>query len=183
VGLGFVLYLARRYEDAIEQAQLSLDLLPEFFPAHVLLGIAYAEQSRLTRSIVELQKATSLADVPWTLGYLGYVYGRSGRRRQAFRVLTELEQQAKQAYVSPFATALVHTGLGQKELALDGLEKTYEDRNEMWGFLGTSPELDSLRSEERFVALMRRARLTARENRVTVAVTSLKSRAMTQLSH
>lgn len=159
VGLGIVLYLARRYDEAIEQAQLSLDLRPEFFPAHVLLGIAYAQQSRPTRAIAELQRGASLADIPWVLGYLGYVYGISGRRRQASRVLTELEKRAGQDYVSPFAIALVHTGLGQKELALDALQETYEDRNEMLGFIWTSPELDSLRSEQRFVALMRRSRL------------------------
>ena len=161
VGLGIVLHLARQYDAAIVQAQLALDLEPEFFPAHALLGIAHIQQNRLTEAVAELQTSAALADVPWTLGYLGYAYGVSGREQQALKVLTELEKRSERAYVSPYAMALVHTGLGHKQEALRSLVKTFEDRNEMLGFVKNSPELDQLRSEERFQALLQRSILTA----------------------
>jgi DNA-binding winged helix-turn-helix (wHTH) protein/lipoprotein NlpI len=155
VGLGIVLHLARRHDAAIVQAQRALDTEPEFFPARVLLGIAQLQQSRFSEGIKELQKAASLADVPWTLGYLGYAYGVSGKRRQALKILTELEKRSERAYVSPYAVALIHSGLGHKEEALQSLMKTYEDRNEMAGFIKSSPEFDDLRSAERFAELLR----------------------------
>jgi tetratricopeptide (TPR) repeat protein len=161
VGLGIVLHLARQYDAAIVQAQLALDLEPEFFPAHVLLGIAHIQQNRLAEAVAELQTSVALSVVPWTLGYLGYAYGVSGREQQALKVLTELEKRSKRAYVSPYAMALVHTGLGHKEEALHSLARTFEDRNEMLGFVKTSPELDPLRSEERFDALLQGSKLTA----------------------
>ncbi len=160
-GLGIILHLARLFDGAIAQAQLTLDIEPEFFPAHVLIGIAHVQQNRLTEGVAELEKAASLADVPWTLGYLGYAYGVSAQRRQALMVLAELENRSAGAYDSSYAMALVHTGLGQKEQALQSLVKTFEDRNEMSGFVKTSPEFDGLRPDQRFAAMLKRSRLSA----------------------
>src|SRR3989442_335966 len=153
-GLGIILHLARRYDAAIAQAQMALDAEPEFFPARVLLGISHLQQGRVAVAVKELEKAASLADIPWTLGYLGYAYGVSGRRRQALKVLGQLKQQSEKDYSSPYAFALVHNGLGHKEQALQFLVKTFEDRNEMPGFVKTSPEFDNLRSDQRFEALL-----------------------------
>jgi len=153
-GLGIILHLAHRYDEAIAQAQMALDAEPEFFPARVLLGISHLQQGRVAVAVKELEKAASLADIPWTLGYLGYAYGVSGRRRQALKVLGQLKQQSERAYSSSYPFALVHNGLGHKEEALQFLEKTFEDRNEMLGFVKTSPEFDNLRSDRRFGALL-----------------------------
>ena len=146
VGLGTVFHLARRYDAAISQAQKALDIEPEFFPAHVVLGIALLQQRRLAFAVKELEKAASLSDTEWTLGYLGYAYGISGRLRQALKFVRQLEQQPEGAYISPFAIALVHNGLRHKEQALRWIEKTYEDRNEMLSFIGNSHEFDNLRA-------------------------------------
>lgn len=153
VGLGIVLHMARRYDSAVVQAHLALDMEPEFFPAHILLGIAHVQQGRFSEAIAELETAAGLADLPFTLGYLGYACGVSENRRQASMVLTELESRSARAYVTPYAMALVHIGLGDKERALQSLVETAKDRNEMRGFIRTSPEFDNLRSDERFIAL------------------------------
>lgn len=155
VGLGIVLHMARQHDSAIVQAHLALDMEPEFFAAHVLLGIAHLQQGRFYEAIAELETAAALADLPFTLGYLGYAYGVSGNRQQASIVLTELESRSARAYVTPYAMALVHTGLGHREQALKSIATTHEDRNEMIGLVRTSPEFDSLRSDERFSALLR----------------------------
>jgi DNA-binding winged helix-turn-helix (wHTH) protein/Flp pilus assembly protein TadD len=161
VGLGTMFHLARRYEEVIAQAQVALDSLPEFFPAYVLLGGAYVQQGRLTKAIVEFEKAASLASVPWTLGYLGYGYAVSGKRRAALKILTDLENRSRLAYVSPYSLALIYAGLGHGEQALTLLEKTEEDRNEMFGFVRNSPEFDSVRSHNRFALLLNKSRLSS----------------------
>jgi len=55
--------------------------------------------------------------------------------------------------VSPYSLALIQVGLGHGEQALTLLEKTEEDRNEMFGFVRNAPELDTVRSHDRFVLL------------------------------
>jgi DNA-binding winged helix-turn-helix (wHTH) protein/Flp pilus assembly protein TadD len=161
VGMGIVLHLARLYDAAVGQAHLALDLEPDFFPARVVLGIAHAQQGQHAKALAELQNAAYLTNIPWTLGYLGYAYGISGKHRQALEVLAQLEKRSEQAYVSPFAMALVNAGLRQTEQALRSLEQAYEDRNELIGFLMSSPELDRLRSERRFAALLNRTKFAA----------------------
>jgi DNA-binding winged helix-turn-helix (wHTH) protein/Flp pilus assembly protein TadD len=162
VGFGIILHLARLEDLAIGEAHLALDIEPDFYAAHTLLGMAYAQQRRLGEAVTELQEAASLAHVSWTLGYLGYACGISGQRQRAFDLLFELAQRSRQNYVSPYTLALIHAGLGDKEQALLCLENAYEDRNEMFGFVKTSPEFDGLRAEERFTNLLRRNTFSAR---------------------
>lgn len=118
IGLGIVLHLARRYEAAIIQAQIALNLEPEFFPARVLLGIAQLQQGRLAEAVADLRKAASLAPVTWTLGYLGHAYAVSGNRREASKILAEFEERSERSYVSPYALGLIHAGLNHKQEAL-----------------------------------------------------------------
>jgi hypothetical protein len=61
--------------------------------------------------------------------------------------------------VSPYFPATVYAGLGRKEQALAFLEKAYADRSSFIPFLKVDPELDPLRSEPRFAALLRKAGL------------------------
>jgi DNA-binding winged helix-turn-helix (wHTH) protein/Flp pilus assembly protein TadD len=161
VGLGIVLHLAGSDDLAIAQAQQALDMNPDFYAAHTLLGMAYAQQHRLLQALPELEEAASLANLPWTLGYLGYVYGVSGEWRQAFELLFEMAQRSKQAYVSPYGLALIYAGLGNNKQTLLWLERTYEDRNEMFGFVKCSPEFGGLRLDPRFAALLNRSKCFA----------------------
>ena len=72
---------------------------------------------------------------------------------RAEQILRELEEQAKQRYVSPANRAAIHLGLGDKTKALDWLEKAGEDRDPI--FWWNHDQLyDSVRNEPRFQALM-----------------------------
>lgn len=161
IGLGTVFHLARDYHQTIKQADRALDLSADAYGAHVLLGMAYVQQRRLKEAVGEFEEAVSRSDSPLTQGYLGYAYGVSGKPRRALKILAELERRSESAYVSPYALALVHAGLHHSEQALRLLERTCEDRNEMVGFVKLSPELDGLRSDPRFAAMLKRSRFPA----------------------
>ena len=51
------------------------------------------------------------------------------------RSLRELDELAKQRYVSPANRAAVYFGLGKNEKALDWLEKAYEDRDPIFWWI------------------------------------------------
>jgi len=71
----------------------------------------------------------------------------------------DFETLAKQRYVSPAASMVVYLGLGEKEKALEWLEKCYEDRDTQTWFLKVDPLYDSLRDEPRFQALLKKVGL------------------------
>jgi hypothetical protein len=57
--------------------------------------------------------------------------------------------------VSACAIASVHAGLGDKQIALDWLEKAREERDAALCRLKVDPRFDSLRPDPRFQALLR----------------------------
>jgi hypothetical protein len=59
-------------------------------------------------------------------------------------------------YVSPFNMAFVHLSLGEKDAALDWLERAYEERAEWMIYLAVEPRFDALRAEPRFKKLLLR---------------------------
>jgi hypothetical protein len=87
---------------------------------------------------------------------LAYSYAVAGKFDRAQAGLNELKALAKKRYVSPYIEAIVQAGLGEKEQALTQLEKAFREKACWMVFLNVDPFLDSLRSEPRFTALVRR---------------------------
>jgi TolB-like protein/DNA-binding winged helix-turn-helix (wHTH) protein len=159
--LGMNLYFARRYAEAVEQFHAMVDMEPNYWLSHMFLGLTYEQQGHLAGALEELQKAHSLESAAvWPLAELGHVYARLGRRKEAEHVLKELVRRSKQGYVPAYNLATVYAGLGSQQQALTFLEKGYSDHSAMMVWLNVDPELDTLRSNPRFVDLLRRMELS-----------------------
>jgi hypothetical protein len=129
---------------------------PNFWLAHRFLGWAYLLQGKAAEGVTAFEKAHQLTDDSVTLAGLGYAYAATGMQVKAKEVLYALTDLANQRYVSPDCQALVAIGLGDKDLAFSWLGKAVEDRSEWLCKIRVDPVLDSLRSDPRFEALLRR---------------------------
>ena len=157
---GMFLLHARRYDEAIQQLRRTIDVNPHFFVSHFQLGKAYEQKKMYAEAIAELVKARDISEGNTeTIASLGHVYAVSGQPGAAREVLAGLERQSRQRYVPAFNLALVYAGLGEKDRALDALEKGYEERDVHMMFLKVDPRWDEYRTNPRFVQLMRRMRL------------------------
>ena len=155
--LGGALLFARQYDQAIEQERRALELDPNFMPALFDLGMAYLQKSMYKEAVAEFEMASrNTPGNPALLVGLGYVYAMVGRRAEAQKVLSQLNELSKQTFVPAMQMVLIHVGLGEKDKAFDWLEKAYEERI-MAGI--RSPILDPLRSDPRFQDLLRRMNL------------------------
>jgi serine/threonine-protein kinase len=154
--LAYFLYHARRYDDAIVQVRETLKLDPASTLAHHLLGCCLLWKGDTAGAIAEFQRSKIMVTGAWYQGLLGYAYAISGDRPKAEQILRELEQMAKRQYVSTTAFADIHLGLGEKEKALDWLEKSYQDRESACWYLKVDPIYDSVRNEPRFQALVQK---------------------------
>jgi Flp pilus assembly protein TadD len=94
-----------------------------------------------------------------TISATGYVLALSGERERARDLLEELRRQSMERYVPPYNLAVVHHGLGEREEALAWLERAYEDRDVLLTFVAVAPQWDTLRSDQRFVGLLKRMKL------------------------
>src|SRR5262249_17332148 len=114
-GVGQVLYMARRYDEAIERCRTALDMDPNLGFAYWLLGLAYMQKGMYEPAIVALQKSIPLSgDSPDEPASLARAYALSGKTGEARKILEELEQQAKHKYISPTGLADIYGALGEK---------------------------------------------------------------------
>ncbi len=155
--LGWRLYMARQYDQAITQLINTIEMDPTYLLAHVVLGQCYEQEGRYSEAVTELQKAASMSpDSPPVLAALGHAYAASGKRAEALQLLDQLKSLSAHRYVSPFYLALLYAGLGDHEQADAWLDRGYDDRSNNMIFLNVDPQFDSLRSEPRFQNLRRR---------------------------
>jgi len=152
------LYLcARRYDEAEAQARKTLEIDPHFFLAHYYLGIALQLKGRLNEAIPEFQKSFDLNGDPYSLGILGQAYARNGQNEEARKILARLNEQRNTRRVAPYAMALIYLGLGDKERAIDELDRGYRDGETNYLFvIKVDPLLDDLRGDRRFEALVQK---------------------------
>jgi TolB-like protein/Tfp pilus assembly protein PilF len=156
MALSFFLYWARQHDDAIAQARKTLEMDPNSAISHVLLGLSFLKKGDTAGAIPEFQKAKEPNPGAWYQGYLGYAYAISGDRAKAEQALRELEELARQQYVSPTAFATIYLGLGQNEKCLDWLEKSYKQQDSACWYLKIDQIYDNVRTESRFQALVQK---------------------------
>ncbi len=153
--VGAVYLMARRYDEAIEQLRGTVQMDPEFYWAHRFLGMALDLKGDTTGALAEFTKAFQLNDDPAGLGFIGHVQARMGHEKEARARLDQMNDAAKRRYVAPYAFALIHLALGDKDQALDWLEKAAQERGlTYFNFIKVDPFLDPLRGDPRFEALV-----------------------------
>jgi hypothetical protein len=73
-----------------------------------------------------------------------------GRRNEAESVLRALKSIAREKYVPPYAVALVHAGLDQRDLAFQWLDRAIEARDVHLVWLTQDAKWDPFREDPRF---------------------------------
>ena len=154
---GLALYYNRQYDEAIELAKRTLELDPNYAAAHRLLSLAYQGKGMYAEAIVENQAWGALTGnkVETTVA-LAQLYAVSGQIEEA-RKLIEIVEQDKLLVDQVYrGLALVYAALGENDTAFTYLEKSYEWHEEALLSLKVDPKVDSLRSDPRFIALLKK---------------------------
>ena len=158
VGLRY--YLAHRFDGAIEQSQNTVDLDPNFAAAHLILGESYVQQGKHKGGLDQLEKAATLSGgSPLYTAQVGVGLALAGEKKEALRVIRELQDTSGKRYVSPYGVAQIYAALNDKEQTYKWLETAYRDRAVWMSYLAVDPVFDSIRSEEHFRDLLRRVGL------------------------
>lgn len=151
---------AGRYDEALRGVTRVLEVEPHLPLAHVTLGWIQLLTGKPDEGMATLEKGLALSpDNTLYLAQVGQAYGIVGRTAEAQAVLRRLEELSIRRYVSPYHMAYVHTGLGDKEGAMDWLERAYQER--AGGIFGVKGSFlfTSLRGHPRFNALLQKMNL------------------------
>jgi serine/threonine-protein kinase len=154
---GQILTFAGRNDEALAVLKRTIEIEPNLWLAFLFMSRVYFNQGNYPEMISTLSEASEMTKGnAEALGTLAFAYGRSGASERARAIRTELEQRAKEKYVPSYALAAAAEGIGDREAALDLLEKAHAEKEPLIVFLKVEPKWNDLREEPRFVELMRK---------------------------
>lgn len=159
--LGWVLFFAGEYERAVEQCRQTLELDADYALALLWSGWALQELNRLDEAIANHRRAITLTSgSALYVASLARAQAIAGQRAQAEELLRQLLARGQSGgYVPSYEIAKVYEALGQRDRAVEWLERAYRQRSHSMVFLKVDPQLRGLRSDPRFIALVERVGL------------------------
>lgn len=149
---------AHRNNDAKDYYHKALEIDPHYPPTYHYQGSNFADLNMYEDAVNSFQTYMDLTGGrSFSVGFLGYAYGMSGRKDKALELLKQLEKLSKERYVSqPYNKVLLYIGLGDRDNALKYLEQAIEDRESVVLFTHYSRKFDSVRDDVRFKALLKK---------------------------
>jgi tetratricopeptide (TPR) repeat protein len=132
MALGWSLYNASRYEEAIEAQRRALELDPKFLYGHLEIGWSLFELGRVRESLEAVEKARALLDpgkscFDDTAVAAGLAWG--GKRQEALALTAPWEARAEKEYVDAYQLAVVRAQLGDKDGAIRWLEMAWRQHS------------------------------------------------------
>jgi TolB-like protein/Flp pilus assembly protein TadD/predicted Ser/Thr protein kinase len=155
--LAALLIHAHDYDKGLTQLQKTLEIDPNYFLAHALLGSIYLQTRRFPDAIAEFGQTARLTGASRGPGGLGVAYAMSGQNDEARRVLHEMETRSKEHYTDPLDVARIYAALKERDETLAWLAKAHIENPKAVGKLKDADEFSFLRSDPRFIELLRRA--------------------------
>jgi TolB-like protein/DNA-binding winged helix-turn-helix (wHTH) protein/Tfp pilus assembly protein PilF len=152
-----ILLYSRQYDRAITQFSAVREMDPNFPRASLIFG-AYVQKGMFAeaQAVIESEFTTGSS---WQLAYLGYIYGRTGKRVQAEGELRKLLDLNRRQALNPMVIVPAYLGMGNNDQAMAWLEKAYAVHSNSLTALKVEPIYDPLRGDPRFQNLLRRVGL------------------------
>jgi serine/threonine-protein kinase len=156
--MGMIARFAGRIDLSMEALQKTIEMEPDFVYAHMFLGFAYLDNGMFEEGMREFEKERALSGGwnPSVEAYIGGAYAAIGQRDRAEKILVELQARSKEAYVPAFVLSVLHFSLGNEDQGFECLERAYEERDHWLCWINVNPSFDNVRSDPRFVAILKK---------------------------
>ena len=155
--LGKVYLLARRNDEAIQQYRTALEMDPDFEVARGLLAITYSFKGMHEQAGVEIRKLKDLENEPMHVSWIGCIEALAGNNVQAASALQRLQDLSTRTYVAPTWMMFLCAAMGEREQFFAWADRVLAERAVAGAIpLKVNPLFDSVRSDPRYAALLRR---------------------------
>jgi len=150
---------ARAPDKAVERIRFAIDLDPNFYFSHSMAAFIYSGRKMYAEAIEEARLSKKLSpDQTWSDVILSNIFVNAGRPEESRAILDQLLLRSKSRFVPPYHIASVYNNVGDKERALDWLEKAYDIRDPKMTFLKTM-NWKNVENDPRFQDILRRVGL------------------------
>jgi serine/threonine-protein kinase len=151
---------ARRYEEAKEQCEAALEIDPDFRLAWSRLTRAYESMGQYQEAAAARLKALILRGASQEeVAGLADAAALGAESYWRWNLVYFTERVERGESVSPSTFAIMYAQLGERDQALEWLEKAFAERTPGLTGLKTRPYWDPLRDDPRFQDLLRRMNL------------------------
>jgi TolB-like protein/DNA-binding winged helix-turn-helix (wHTH) protein len=157
--IGFALFRERRFDDAIQAFRSELGNEPDDPDLHQELAEAYYFKGMLKESIKEYETSATLQGDANGAAALESIYQSAGYNATLEWSFALLKKKAKDQYVSPMQLADLSAALGRQNEAIRYLEEAFDQHTARLVWLKQNPYLDSLHSDPRYQAIVKRVGL------------------------
>jgi DNA-binding winged helix-turn-helix (wHTH) protein/TolB-like protein/Tfp pilus assembly protein PilF len=158
--IGMVLSYAGRHDEAIAQLHATLEMDARLPTAHTYLALASLRSGRLEDAARALDRIES--PTPGSMAYRGQLYALLERREDALAEVARLVELGKTRYVSAYDVASIYGMLGDADEAFAWLERAFDDRSQLLGWLPWDEAFDGIRDDARYNSLLSRLNVAAR---------------------
>ena len=156
-----VLFLAGKFDEAIVQCRKALELDPGAVAAHTVLRWAYELKGMHNEALAAFEQERSFAgDTPTTHAKRAHVLAAIGKREEAQAILDEIIAKRSQNWVTAYEIAIIYTLLDDFDNAFRWLAQAEREHAVGFTFVRVDPHLAKLRSDPRFVDLLRETEKT-----------------------
>ena len=131
---------------------------PHYPSALAFQGFLHLAKNEFPEAMAAMEQCAQVFPHPHWVAHKGLVYGLAGRHEDAARILQELVELARRAYVSPMSFAIVYQGLGDMPRWREMMQACLDERS---GLLATmdAPWNDSVRQDPFFAEVRRKVGL------------------------
>ena len=152
------LEMAGRYDEALEVAKRATEMDPDYMFVHFIQGIIYTMKSMYEEAFAEfeLEERSFGGKYPLLEASRATAYARSGRTRDAERILDDLRSAYSHSLLSPFCVAQVCFALGRKDEGFEWLERAYEERDRWLRLVGLLDKPSMAGGDPRLAALLKK---------------------------
>jgi DNA-binding winged helix-turn-helix (wHTH) protein/TolB-like protein/Flp pilus assembly protein TadD len=157
---GLILYHTRDFDAAIAQYQKTVNNQPNFPIVYAYLSLAYAQKGMYDEAFEAETKLLQAAGVDEkAIQPLRQIYRQTGWKGFLGAMLAGTNAEAQKHYVSAFSQAFLYMRMGEREKALEWLEKAFAERHRYVVYLNADPYAGFLRDDARFQDLISRVGL------------------------
>jgi len=157
--LAWRLYFVRQYDESLAEARHVLEVEPRSAFAHHVCGSVYEQQHKYDEAVTEWRQNLILLGEEQLASSIAAAYQRAGDAGALQVWLSHFLEKSRHEYVSPLRMAELYVLLGNKNQAFLWLEKAFQAHTGDLMKLNSYPRWDPLRSDRRFVDLVRRVGL------------------------
>ena len=155
LGLGYLLYVARRYEQGQAEVQRALDLNPQVALAHLTRAKILVAEGKPQQALTEIESET----LEWAkLTGKALVYHALGRAQDSDAAVAGLI--AKYGTQAAFQISQAYAFREESDKSFEWLERAYQQRDAGLPEIKDDPLLNNVRRDPRFAALLTRMRLS-----------------------